>query len=443
LYSSDSSFNASTSPAVAFMIGKGTPFVVVGVNSPNVSASGTLGVHAVVSGMGTAAATGTVQFTSDGTPCTAAVPLQTGGFFGPQAQANALVSGLPPGTHIIGATYNAGSDPNYVDVTSDDPVNELTQTVTVVNATGTTTTTKLAVGPTPMILGDTGTFLVTVTPNTATGTVSIWDGVGPRSSAAPINGGTATIQFAWTQSGAASAYAVYSGDSTYSSSSSAATMFTVQKATPSVTLAAPASASANQQVTFNVRVSANPPNPQLPFPTGFVEFWDSLNGAPPQLLTAQRLTAGPGATSVYGARFAFASGAHTIYAHYRGDTNWLARDSANVTLAASTFSLGVTPGTIPVSAGSAGSGTVTITPSGSFTGSVVLTCATGTSTLPVGYTCAFGQPNLSISGGAATTTVTLSPNPAAAMMMRGSDSGPVLQLARRATLAAAIVAQFA
>ena len=439
LYSGDSSFHASTSATIALTINKGTPFVVVGVNSPTVSAGGTVGVHAIVSSLGTIAATGMVQFTSDGNPLGAPVPLQTSGFFGPQAQANTLVSGLPPGAHVIGATYLPATDPNFVGVTTGDPVNELTQTVTVGDTSGAATITKLAVGPTPMNLGDTGTFVVTLMPRTATGTVTIWDAVGPRSVASPINSGMANIQFAWTQAGTASVYAVYSGDATNASSSSAATTFTVQRGSPAVALSAPATAFANQQVTFNVKVSANPANPNLPFPTGTVEFWDSLNGAPAQLLAMQPLTAGPTATSVYGVRFPFAPGAHTIYAHYRGDTNWQPRDSATVTLDASTFALNVTPGSIPVLAGSSGSGTVTITPSGGFTGTVALACATGASTLPVGYSCAFAEPNVTISSGAATTTITLSPNPPPSSAIKAANSGARRQLMSRWTLAVGVV----
>jgi hypothetical protein len=267
-----------------------------------------------------------------------------------------------------------------------------------------------------MTLGDTGTFLVTVSPKTASGTVTIWDAVGPRSAATAINSGSASIQFAWTQAGTASVYAVYSGDASNAGSSSSATTFTVQKGIPQVLVSGPTTASADQQVSVTANVAGNPGNLQLPYPTGIVEIWDSLNGGAAQMLTSQRLTAGPGGTAVYSARLKFAPGAHSVYVHYRGDTNWQAQDSANIQLSSSTFALTVT--SFAMAAGSPGSGTVTITPSGGFTGTVALTCATGTSSLPAGYTCSFAQPNVMVTGGAATTTVTLTPTAAAAAAVK-------------------------
>jgi large repetitive protein len=426
-YSGNNSFHSSSSAPLAFTIDKGTPFVVVGVNSQSVPAGGTVGAHAIVSGAGTAAATGTVQFTCDGIPCSAPVTLETGGLFGSQAQASALLTGLTPGTHVIGAIYNGSADPNYTSVMAGDTTNELTQTVTLGSNAGSATTTSLVVGPTPTNLGDTGTFLVTVAPKTASGTVTIWDAVGPRSAATAISSGSASIQFAWTQAGTTSVYAVYSGDATNGSSTSTPTTFTVQKGAPQIALTGPATASANQQVSLNTTVVGNPTNPQLPFPTGSVEIWDSLNGGAAQLLTSQHLTAGPGGSSVYGARLMFAPGAHTVFARYRGDTNWQTKDSGTIQLSSSAFTVSVT--SITMSAGRPGSGTVTITPSGGFTGTVALTCATGTSSLPAGYTCAFASPNVTVSTGVATTTVTLTPTaPAAAAVQIARASGNPLTL---------------
>lgn len=415
-YSGDNSFHGGTSAPLTFTIGKGTPFVVVGVNSLIVPAGGTVGAHAIVAGAGTVAATGTVQFTSDGVPCSSVIPLQTGGLFGSQPQASALLTGLAAGTHVIGAIYNGGSDPNYTSVMAGDGANELTQTVTIGSNVGAATTTKLVVGPTPMKLGDTGTFLVTVSPKTASGTVTIWDAVGPRSAATAINSGSASIQFAWTQAGSTSVYAMYSGDASNAGSSSSATTFTVQKGIPRVSASGPTTASADQQVSVTASVVGNPGNAQLPFPTGIVEIWDSLNGGAAQMLTWQRLTAGPGGTAVYGARLKFPPGVHSVYAHYRGDTNWQAQDSANIQLSSSTFALSVA--SFAMAAGSPGSGTVTITPSGGFTGTVALTCATGTSGLPAGYTCSFAQPNVTVTSGAATTTVILTPTATAAVAVK-------------------------
>ena len=423
-YSGDNSFHASGSEPLPFSIDKGSPFVVVGLNSNSIPVGGTLGAHVIVSGSAAAPATGTIQFTSDGSPCGPPVALQTGGFFGAQAQASALLTGLTPGTHVIGANYSAGTDPHYLSVTSGDPAFELTQMVSVNTNTGSATTTKLTITSIPANLGDTGRFSIAVAPKAATGTATIWDSVGPRSAAALITSGSAVIQFAWTQAGSTSVYAVYSGDATNASSTSTAVSFNVQKGIPQVALSAPVSTSAQQQITVNLRVTGNPANLQLPTPTGVIELWDSLDGGTAQLLASQILTAGGVGIAVSAVRLTVPPGAHTFSARYRGDTNWQARNSANIQLDSSTFTLSVTP-TIAVPAGGSGSGMVTITPSGGFTGTVALTCATGTSSLPVGYSCAFAQPNVPVSSGAATTNITLTPTVAAASAIKTASARSV------------------
>lgn len=439
VYSGDNSFNSSTSAPLAFTINKGTPFVVVGVNTSTLPTGQTLGTHAVIACQGTSPATGSVQFTVDGVAFGTPITVQTGGFFGPQAQASTLIPNLPQGTHVIGATYNGTADPNYTSVASGDPVNELTQTVTVGASPGTKTTTSLTMKTSPMNLGDTGVFNVTVSPTTATGTVTLWDAVGPRTAATAISGGTATIQFPWTQAGSTALYAAYSGDASNASSASTPVSFTVQKGAPQITLTVPSTASSSSQVSLNASVSGNPTNPLLPYPIGVIEFWDSLNAAAPQLLITQALTAGAGGISVSGARLKFASGTHSLSAHYRGDTNWLAGNSTAVPLVTSSFTISVSPSVIGMLAGSAGTGTVTITPSGGFSGNVGLTCATGGTFVPAGYSCSFGQSTLPVNNAVTTTTLAFTPISTAASAVKHSSASATSPGLWSATLAAGLL----
>ncbi len=429
IYSGDNSFNTSTSLPVAFTINKGTPFVVVGANTASLPTGQTLGAHAVVAGQGTAPATGTVQFTVDAAAVGTPVTLQTGGFFGTQAQASILIPGLSQGTHTIGASYNGTADPNYSSVASGDPLNELTATVTVGANAGSKTTTTLVMNTAPLTMGNTGVFTASVSPTTATGTITLWDAVGPRTAATPIGNGTVTVQFVWPQAGSTSLYAVYSGDPANAGSVSTPVSFTVQKAVPQVTLTAPSNALSNAQVSLNATVTGNPANAQLPYPIGVVEFWDTLNGGTSQLLAVQTLTSGPGGTSVSGARLKLAPGTHSLYVHYRGDTNWQGANSAQVPLVAATFTVSVSPNTISLTAGSPGSATVTVTPSGGFTGTVALTCGTGGTFIPAGYTCAFGQANLPVNNAVTTTTLNLTPSSSAAAAVKTArllELGPSL-----------------
>ena len=149
----------SASAPVSFSIGKGTPFVVVGASSANVSVGQSVGIHAVVAGSGTQAATGTIQFTDNGAPIGTTVPLQTGGFFGTLAQASMIVSNLAAGTHSFGASYDGSSDTNYASVLSGDPNNESQFTVNASPNAGTkTSTTTLTASSLPTTLGSTGVF---------------------------------------------------------------------------------------------------------------------------------------------------------------------------------------------------------------------------------------------------------------------------------------------
>jgi hypothetical protein len=196
----------------------------------------------------------------------------------------------------------------------------------------------------------------------------------------------------------------------------------VQQGTPQVKLVAPTSATPDQQVSLNTSVIGNPGNSQLPYPTGIVEFWDSLNGGSAQLLTVQNLTLGAGGIGVSGVRLKLVAGTHSLYVHYRGDTNWQAANSATVPLLdAATFSLSVSPNPIAIAAGSPGTGTISITPGSGFAGTVALTCASGGTFVPAGYTCSFGNANLPVNGGVATTTLTFTPSSAAAGAVKSAN----------------------
>jgi hypothetical protein len=142
-----------------------------------------------------------------------------------------------------------------------------------------------------------------------------------------------------------------------------------------------------------------------------VEFWDSVNGGAAQLIAAQNLTVGPGNISVFATRKAFAPGVHSLKVHYRGDNNWLAANSASQPMTTGDFSLSVSPNPVAFVAGSAGMATVTITASGGFTGTINLTCPTGTTVLPAGYACSFSSSSVTIAAGQSTATTQLQLTP--------------------------------
>jgi Pro-kumamolisin, activation domain/Bacterial Ig-like domain (group 3) len=411
-YTGDNSFSGSVSGVAAFSVARSSPFVVVGANATNVVTGQSFGVHAVVAGLGTAPATGTVQFTVDGAPVGSSATLQTGGFFGTLAQTSAFVPSLTQGTHIIGASYNSGGDPNYLSVASGDPQNEATFSLSVgVGAGNQSSTTGLTATTLPVHIGDTGTFKVNVTPTTATGTVTLWDAVGPRSSAAPISGGTATIQVAWPQAGSTVLYAAYSGDATFAASTSAGLKFGVSQGVPQVALTVAPPSGTFQQTTLNVSVTRPPANSTLVQPTGTVEFWDALNGGAAQLLATRTLTVGASNAGVQGLRTKLASGTHSLFAHYRGDLNWQAANSPVVPLAAGDFAVSFVPDPVTITAGNSGSTMVTVTPSGGFTGTVNLSCPMAAPFELAGYSCTITPASVTITdtSGPVSATMNLAP----------------------------------
>lgn len=410
-YSGDNSFTASSSQAVRFTIGKSSPLVVVGANSSNVPAGQSVGIHVVVAGpVSSPVATGQITLTDNGVAIGSKLQLQPAGIFGEQAQAATVLPNLAPGMHTIDASYDGTADPNYQSVAAGDPNFEFPAMVNVTSAgPHAATITSMAPKSLPVNLGDNVDVIVSVTPAAATGTVTIWDAAGPRGTTNTITGGSAEILFAWTQAGTSGLYAVYSGDSKYAPSSSTVTAINVAKGTPTVTITAPAATSGNQQVSINATVSGLPSNAALPYPTGTLQLMDSVNGGGWRVIDTRALTAGAGRVAVSATRLSFAPGTHSLKYHYSGDTNWLATDSNVTPLASGDFSLSISPSPISLTAGSPGSGVLTVTPSGGFNDTVTLSCPTGGTVLPAGYACAF-TPSASVvisNANPATTTFNL------------------------------------
>jgi Pro-kumamolisin, activation domain/Bacterial Ig-like domain (group 3) len=424
-YSGDPSFQPNASGAMIFSVSKGAPFVVVGANSSMLPTGQSLGAHAVVSGSGTANATGTVQFTVDGAAKGQPIALQTGGLFGMQAQASAILTGLTAGSHVIGAIYDGSNDLNYTSVPTGNGPNESAFSVTVGNAAGTnTSTTTLNIATQPVNLGDMGAFNVNVTPTSATGTVTLWDAVGPRSAPVDLSGGAAGIQLEWTEGGTFSLYAVYSGDAKNTASSSAAHVFTVQPGIPQVTLTTAGPNGALLQTTLLASVTGNLKNGTLASPTGYVEFWGSLSGGATQLLTVLQLTPGAAGASVAGTRLQLPSRISSVYVHYRGDNNWQSANSSNVS--AASFSMTFTPNPLSFRGGASGTANITVNPSGGFTGTVSLSCPSGSAFALAGYMCSFSPPQISVTGaGPEAAMLTLTPTVTVA--------GPALTELPRAT----------
>ena len=318
-------------------------------------------------------ATGTVQLKAGtaaiGTPCTLTTVLGI-------TSCSISVSSLPSGSSAITAVYPG--DATYAASTS----SAVTQNVV---ATGSTTT-VVSSSPTS-VYGTQVTFTATV-PTNATGTVTINDG------ATPIGGCTVAtvasvsschVSTSALAGGAHSITAVYSGDASYATSTSAVLTQTVTQAAGTTSVAS----SLNPSVYGGaVTLTATVPTGA----TGTVTFKDgaSVIGSPCTLVTTTTTTCAITTSTLAG-------GARSITAVYSGDTNY-----AGATSSALVQTVNTAPTTTTVSSGTnpSVSGTNVI-----FT-ATVSTGATGTVTIKDGTTTLGSACTLSTTNGITSCTVT-------------------------------------
>jgi hypothetical protein len=272
--------------------------------------------------------TGTVTFTSNGTALAGcgAVSLST-----EQAQCTATFA--TTGTLSLQALYSG--DDNFLASSA-----TLFQTV---NSAPTTTT--LRVSSTSVAVGESVAVTATVAPlppgaGTPTGTVEFDDsgavvnGCGAQSLASAV----ATCFASFSTPGIHTLRAVYDGDASFITSSSAGVAVTV--GTTITTLASSANPSvAGDPVTYTATVI-----PQVPgdaTPTGTVEFDDS--GAVVNGCGAQSLASGVATCNVVYPL----SNTHTITAVYSGNADYLASTSADLTQTVSGGTLALSASTAP------------------------------------------------------------------------------------------------
>ncbi|HEV3198786.1 MAG TPA: Ig-like domain-containing protein, partial [Bryobacteraceae bacterium] len=175
-YSGDSNNNPSTSPTVTEVVNPLPPAstVTVLVPSPNPAVSGqTVTLTATVT---PASATGTVTFKDSATT------IGTGTLSG--GSATVTTSTLSVGNHTITATYSGDS--------SNNPSTSQTVTEVVNPLPPASTVTALVPSPNPAVSGQTVILTATVTPASATGTVTFKDGANTIG-LSTLSGGTATI----------------------------------------------------------------------------------------------------------------------------------------------------------------------------------------------------------------------------------------------------------
>ena len=202
--------------------------------------------------------------------------------------------------------------------------------------------------------------------------------------------------------GANSIVAKYSGDPSFNASNSAALTFNITPASSTTTGAGPSSVTTGQNATLTATVQTQALAPAAA-PTGTITFKNGSTtiGAPVPVSGVAGGATGATASASLNTIFNSA-GTQTLTAVYSGDTNYSGSTSASFTVSVtSPGSFTVGGSAVTVTAGSNQVSTITVTPTGGFTGTVNVTCpAAG---LPAGVTCSPNPLAINVTGTAAVT----------------------------------------
>ena len=366
-YNGDASNSASTSNTVTEVVNPLTVTNTMLSASPNPAVTGQAVTLTATASPSTA--TGTVTFKDAGNA------IGTGTLSGGTATFSTAT--LAAGSHSLTATYGGDS--------SDQASTSAATTVVVNVPPPASTVTALVVSPNPAVTGQAVTLTATVSPSTATGTVTFKD-AGNAIGTGTLSGGAVALKTSSLSVGGHSMSATYGGDSSDQASTSPAVSAMVNAPSPASTVtalvAAPNPAVNGQVVTLTASVTPSTA-------TGSVTFKDGTTA-----IGTVPLSSG---NAIFNSS-SFSVGSHSLTAVYSGDSSYNSSASAAMTEvvggASSTVSLSASPN--PSSAGDAVTVTARVTPAS----------ATGTVTVREGN-ATLGSAQLS--GGVAVVTVTFSP----------------------------------
>jgi predicted secreted protein len=293
VYSGDSNDNPGTSSVLTQVVNQ-TITTVVLTSSLNPSISGDAVTFTAAVAPGTA--TGNVTF-KDGSTTLGTGTLSSG-------TATYTTSALSTGSHSLTAVY--AGDVNHYGCTS----STLTQTVNKI-----TTTVNLASSSNPSTYGGSVIFTATMTPGSATGTVTFKDG-GTTIGTGTIGSGTATYSISSLTAGSHSITAVYSGDANCNTSTSSTLTQTVNKTATSVVLASSSNPSNyGGSVTFTATMTPVGASGTVTFKDGGTTLGTGTLGS---------------GTATYSTSSLSVS-SHSITAVYGGDANCNASTSSTLT----------------------------------------------------------------------------------------------------------------
>jgi hypothetical protein len=428
VYSGDSNYAGSTSPAVSVTLGKVLGIVTVTPASYTILSNQSLQLTitvAQVNGFPMPTGAVTVSYNGNSGVFLPAVNVVNG-----TATVTIPANSLWAGNDTITASYSGDTDYQQYSGT----------TFVTVNPSGTITPTVTVTGPTGAVAYPVSITVLVSGPSgdpTPTGLVTLSSAggaFGPQS--AQLTNGQATFTIPYELLGTqVTLTATYPGDSNYTKGSGTGGFTAFLAPTISFSQANP-NIVVNQPLIIQITVS-NPTNAL--WATGTITLSSgTYNSGPIQLSSGNIFFTIP-ANSL-------AVGTDTLTASYSGDSRFLAGANAETVTVTEAPSLTMVGTAVSVSPGAttANTSTITLTPGGGFTGSVTLTTAIATS--PTGAvdlpTLSFGSTSpASITGvNPATATLTVSTTaPTTAALTHPSRPGVPWYLAGGATLACLLI----
>jgi hypothetical protein len=292
-YNGNSNYLTSTSNTVSEVINKANTVTTLISSAPTSPSGVNITFTATVVGSNNGLVTGTVQFKDGAGNLGSPVTVNGSGV------ATFSTSSLPQGVHNITAVYSGDSNNNTS--TSNTVVETITAQLSM---------TVLVSNLNPANYGVNVTFTATVSGalGTPTGTVQFYDGVSPIGPVVPISSGIGSYSTSALIPAVHSITAVYSGDITYSTSTSNIVFETINKLNPTFGITSSVNPSTyGNNVIFFATASGTQGTP-----TGSVQFViDGTNFG-----GTVTLVAGSAQTS----SSTLTAGTHTIVANYSGDT---------------------------------------------------------------------------------------------------------------------------
>ena len=376
-YSGDTYYSSSVSASVSITVGKNSTTLVLSPATLTPTAGTSLVVTAAITAATSSSTqpTGTVSFTMDGVSQGTATVVS-----GSPATASITIASISAGTHTLVGTYSG--DTNYTSSTS--------SAVTVIASKGSTVTTVTATPPT-LAAGVTETLTATITPlngvsgslYTITGTVSFYDGGATLLGTAVISSNVATLSGVNLANNVShSITAIYSGDTNWLPSTSAALIMPATTLPDHVVLTSNLSTVAPGQaliLTATVTPDTTPAVGAEQNPTGYVIFYNGTTEIGEVALAAVLL--GDSSTATLTTSL-LPGGMDTVTAYYVGDLTYDPATSNALTLDIENFTITPSPTNPPTNLnivkGDAGSASFIIAGQGGFNNEVQVVCAVPT-----------------------------------------------------------------